>query len=60
MGKCPHCNGTGVAPKKITFSCICCQAPVKVVYTTIEQLRQKAVSVLCAECQRVEVAGGQP
>lgn len=54
MAKCPHCDGTGEAPEKITLECVGCQRKVVVTYTSTAEIAAKCESVRCADCKKRE------
>lgn len=54
MAKCPHCEGTGIAPDKITLECVGCQKKVVVTYRSTAEVLSACASVRCADCKKQE------
>lgn len=54
MAICKHCEGTGVAPDKLTLECIGCQRKVTVTFRSLADLTEKCLNVLCSDCKTKE------
>ena len=52
MGRCPTCQGSGVAPDKITLECVECQRKVVITFHDSAELIELSKNVVCNDCKK--------